>query len=782
MKKLRKHLAILLALCLMLPLGVTALAEDAQPTFDYVVLGASMTNGYGMHGYLLEHYYEYPNDLSMDGPGASGYRSDVPGSYPVLIKNELMNRGFENVTLHQLAQSSMRVEELRYLLDDSFNGDAYTRWRFYDQSDNSGWWSGNLDGFRKDYQDTVRDAELITYDMGVNNFGVYISNQLMGGLFGTPDFADIVGEEYAGKFYELRDEIHGKILSLVGQADSDIFEKIDKYADVLGYAMLGFIVNFDATMKIIRDLNPDCDIVVVSIQNPMAGLDVSVKGIVIPFGEIYGLMTDMANSYMAVLSPYHNEYSFADVRQNGRVTFFYDEMKAYNGDPNSLSQNIQDCFNVYDRKIHANQAVKEVLKAEGIIPANVAVNNNLPYEGDDSEIYNEVLTYIYDVLARFMQAAANIDTLPLDGILAGEDMGEAGDALMNEIRSMLKEAARDKLREIAPVKEAPLMTMAMPETERVEEKPTEELPAEIEEEVVAMVSAVLNPENDEQMLNAASAEEEKGFDLDAAIAQLLSTDARKVAAAFGMRTSIGNTFFTHPSPQGHREVASAVMRAWDKEISGRRATAEAINALEQKAIDLGAKYGSRIFTLLSEKIVDSNILLNDEAKAYFKSLIPSNADAEAITKAILKTYGVYDIAEYDSLLDLMNKLDVSCEKHPESLHVHTPIYHIYIAPTCTSDGRHACFRCSGCGKLYEDYACTKELNKDEIAIPATGHELVKVPAKAATMFAPGNIEYYICARCGKWYANADGTKQIYNPLDVVTPKLSLFSGLGSLFA
>lgn len=728
MKKLRKLLAILLVLCLMLPLGVTALAEDAQPTFDYVVLGASMTNGYGMHGYLLEHYYEYPNDLSMDGPGASGYRSDVPGSYPVLIKNELTNRGFENVTLHQLAQSSMRVEELRYLLDDSFNGDAYTRWRFYDQSDNSGWWSGNLDGFRKDYQDTVRDAELITYDMGVNNFGVYISNQLMGGLFGTPDFADIVGEEYAGKFYELRDEIHGKILSLVGQADSDIFEKIDKYADVLGYAMLGFIVNFDATMKIIRDLNPDCDIVVVSIQNPMAGLDVSVKGIVIPFGEIYGLMTDMANSYMAVLSPYHNEYSFADVRQNGRVTFFYDEMKAYNGDPNSLSQNILDCFNVYDRKIHANQAVKEVLKAEGIIPANVAVNNNLPYEGDDSEIYNEVLTYIYDVLARIMQTAANIDTLPLDGILAGEDMGEAGDALMNEIRSMLKEAARDKLREIA------------------------------------------------------SAEEEKGFDLDAAIAQLLSTDARKVAAAFGMRTSIGNTFFTHPSPQGHREVASAVMRAWDKEISGRRATAEAINALEQKAIDLGVKYGSRIFTLLSEKIVDSNILLNDEAKAYFKSLIPSNADAEAITKAILKTYGVYDIAEYDSLLDLMNKLDVSCEKHPESLHVHTPIYHIYIAPTCTSDGRHACFCCSGCGKLYEDYACTKELNKDEIAIPATGHELVKVPAKAATMFAPGNIEYYICARCGNWYANADGTKQIYNPLDVVTPKLSLFSGLRSLFA
>ena len=728
MKKLRRLLALALALCLALPLGITALAnDDGADAFDYVALGASMTNGYGMHGYLEEYYYQYPNELSMDGPGASGYRSDVPGSYPTLIRDALLNRGF-NVQLHQLAQSSMRVEELRYLLDDSFNGDAYTRWRFYDPAYDSGWWSGNLEGFRADYQDSVRNAELITYDMGVNNFGVYISNQLLNGTFGTPDFANIVGEEYAAKFYELRDDIHGKLLGLVGQADSDIFEKIDQYADVFGYAMLGFIVNFDATMKIIRELNPDCDVVVVSIQNPIAGLDVSVKDFIIPLGEIFGVVTDMANTYMALLSPYHNEYSYADVRQNGRVTFFFDEMKAYNGDPSSLTQNMLDCFNVYDRELHANQAVKEVMREAEFGLIDAPVNDNLPYEGEHIDIYNAVLTYAYDAIARMMQTAANIDVLPLDGILDGEDMGKAGDELMDEnvgFRKVLKDAVRLKIREL--------------------------LGKEVEP-----------------------------FDLDAAVAELLNTDARKVAAAFGMRTSIGNTFFTHPSPQGHQELASGILRAWDKEVSGRRAVAEAINALEQKTVDLGVKYGTRVYTMLSEKIVDS-LIFSDEAKAYFKSKIPSNADAESMVKAILDTCGVYKIMEYDSLIDIMNKLDVYCEKHPDELHVHTPLMQIYIAPTCTTAGRHLHYRCTGCGKLYSDFACTKEISKADTVIPAYGHKLTKVSAKAATVLAPGNIEYYICSRCGKWYKDAAGTQQILNPLDVVTPKLSLVSGLKSLF-
>lgn len=536
MKNMRKVLALLLAFCMLASLGMTAMAAQEETTeenkFDYVVLGASMTNGYGMRYYLDPYLYDHPLELSMEGPGASGYRDNVEGSYPQLVKDALISEG-KNVELHQLAQSSMRVEELRYLLDESYSGDEYTRWRFYNPANDSGWWgSGNLEPLRADYQNSIRNAELITYDLGVNNFGVYLSNRLLNGSFAA-DFANIVGEEYAGRFYQLRDAFHKGILTLVGQADSDIFETLDHYADTLAYAMLGYIVNFDATMKTIRELNPDCDIVVVSIQNPMAGIDMSIKGITIPFGEIFGLMIDMANGYTANFSPYRCEYYYADVQENGHATFFYDELMAYDGDPTTLSQNTLDCFNVYDRKLHANMLVKQYLVAAGVLPADTPTNDNTTYTGENSDIYQTVLYSVYDALARILQAAGKINPMPMDGILAGESMGTAGDELMAGIGTILASVADSTLRGL----------------------------------------------NSDDPANA-------GYDLEAAVNKLLSSDGHKVAAVMGMRTSIGNTFFTHPSPQGHREIADGVLRAYHQRISGARATVELMARLNMRILHI----------------------------------------------------------------------------------------------------------------------------------------------------------------------------------------------------
>ncbi len=80
----------------------------------------------------------------------------------------------------------------------------------------------------------------------------------------------------------------------------------------------------------------------------------------------------------------------------------------------------------------------------------------------------------------------------------------------------------------------------------------------------------------------------------------------------------------------------------------------------------------------------------------------------------------------------------------------------------TEAGNYEYYYCTKCGKYYSDAQGTKEIKKDSWIIKATGHKhnLVKNPAKAATETATGNKEYYYCSKCGKYYSDAQATKEI----------------------
>lgn len=69
-----------------------------------------------------------------------------------------------------------------------------------------------------------------------------------------------------------------------------------------------------------------------------------------------------------------------------------------------------------------------------------------------------------------------------------------------------------------------------------------------------------------------------------------------------------------------------------------------------------------------------------------------------------------------------------------------------ITPTCTEAGR-GTYRCTLCGETKTD------------AIPAAGHQLTKIEAKASTCTAQGNGEYWKCTRCGKLFSDTQGTKE-----------------------
>ncbi len=108
--------------------------------------------------------------------------------------------------------------------------------------------------------------------------------------------------------------------------------------------------------------------------------------------------------------------------------------------------------------------------------------------------------------------------------------------------------------------------------------------------------------------------------------------------------------------------------------------------------------------------------------------------------------------------------------------------------TCTEDGYEAGRECSRCG-YKEGFAvieaaghtggtatCTKKAvcevcHQEYGDIEPDHHEdgLTYVEAKAATTQAEGNIEYWYCKDCGKYFANADLTEEI-TKADTVLPK------------
>ena len=76
--------------------------------------------------------------------------------------------------------------------------------------------------------------------------------------------------------------------------------------------------------------------------------------------------------------------------------------------------------------------------------------------------------------------------------------------------------------------------------------------------------------------------------------------------------------------------------------------------------------------------------------------------------------------------------------------------------TCTEDGNKEYYTCSACGKAFKDADGKTVTTVEAEKIAATGHTMTKTDAKSATCTEDGNNEYYTCSACGKAFKDADG--------------------------
>ena len=103
----------------------------------------------------------------------------------------------------------------------------------------------------------------------------------------------------------------------------------------------------------------------------------------------------------------------------------------------------------------------------------------------------------------------------------------------------------------------------------------------------------------------------------------------------------------------------------------------------------------------------------------------------------------------------------------------------YIISECADANKD--HKCDYCGKKLTEHTGGKATCKDKAKCEVCGAEygeldpknhtnLKHFPAKAATKTTEGNIEYWYCDGCGKYFSDKDGTKEI-KKADTVTAKL-----------
>ena len=103
----------------------------------------------------------------------------------------------------------------------------------------------------------------------------------------------------------------------------------------------------------------------------------------------------------------------------------------------------------------------------------------------------------------------------------------------------------------------------------------------------------------------------------------------------------------------------------------------------------------------------------------------------------------------------------------------------YIISKCADDNKD--HKCDYCGKKLTEHTGGKATCMDKAKCEVCGAEygeldaknhtnLKHFPATAATKTTEGNIEYWYCEGCGKYYSDKDGTKEI-KKADTVTAKL-----------
>lgn len=288
-----KCISMVLVIALLMGFAVPVFATStasADDRIDFVALGDAMTQGVGLDDPEAEAYYMLVAQWIAEDKGGTAEDADC--------------------AFH--GNKRFRVEELRYLLDDTYNGDGYT-------ASVSG-----LSSLRKagTVKSSVKNAEKLVISAGINNFSTYFVEQLMyylendGAVKYSYSFEGFADEEVTEALETAKKVVMEQLLDAAPDEGDAALELIEFGAEIAAYAYLSYMVNFNAMVNKIYELNPDVDLYILGIYNPASGNTMTYntgdKVIDANIGMAIGAVVELANVYAQILAPRAFDYTYVD--------------------------------------------------------------------------------------------------------------------------------------------------------------------------------------------------------------------------------------------------------------------------------------------------------------------------------------------------------------------------------------------------------------------------------------------------------------------------------------
>lgn len=307
----KKLLALVLAAVMVFALGVTAFAataDNVQQYGTYVCLGDSIAAGFGDYA---------PTTYCFER---------VPAAYHSIVADAV------GAELIPMAHVGTRTEELRWLLEDDFEGDevcmSFNGMNYYD-----GWLSaresadepnpGYSDAvynalkdyygpgaLQQYYRDQVQKADLITLEVGENDIILYAALQTMTVL------SEETESPYVAKMKELmgQPENYGQALNILFQTANTVHKLgsvVQTLLEKMNHGYQHFFQNWEPLIQDLHRLSPDATVVVVGLYNPMNETKL-LEGDLLTVGKLVDALVVGANAFMAQNASRLN-YRFADV-------------------------------------------------------------------------------------------------------------------------------------------------------------------------------------------------------------------------------------------------------------------------------------------------------------------------------------------------------------------------------------------------------------------------------------------------------------------------------------
>lgn len=210
---------------------------------------------------------------------------------------------------------------------------------------------------------------------------------------------------------------------------------------------------------------------------------------------------------------------------------------------------------------------------------------------------------------------------------------------------------------------------------------------------------------------------------------------------------------TNKSDGNAFEIKKGNVTLTDLVVNDNRNNPKVVALAASSTLTVNASQNDKTYLKGSFKLNNGAKILINSGSILFTEI---NEPSESVGNIVIKGGNI------SNSHDLNNRITQAIPDGQEGINrviVHGPIEsHDAKKATCFEEGNITYYICKNaeCGKYFSDKECFHEIEPQSIVIKKLSHDMTTIPEKKASCTDSGNIEYYQCEICKKYYLDSEG--------------------------